>query len=65
MRSKLDLEHIPEEYKHAAGKGFETLEVRNRDPDNFWVEIRSVITEPAMKNTPGKETRKVPNGSQK
>jgi exonuclease III len=29
MRSKLDLEHIPEEYKHAAGKGFETLEVRN------------------------------------
>jgi hypothetical protein len=26
MRSKLDLEHIPEEYKHAVGKGFETLE---------------------------------------
>jgi hypothetical protein len=33
MRSKLHLEHIQEEYKYAIGKGFETLEVRNRDPE--------------------------------
>jgi hypothetical protein len=65
-RSKLDWEQIPEEYKHARGKGFKTLEVRNRDPDNLWEEIRRVITEAAMKNIPKKkETRKVPNGSQK
>jgi hypothetical protein len=43
------------------------LEVRNRDPDNLWEEIRRVTTEAVMKNTvyPKKETRKVPNGSQK
>ena len=51
MRSKLHLEHIQEEYKYAIGKGFETLKVRNRDP------------EAAIKNIP--EKKKFLNGSQK
>jgi hypothetical protein len=60
MRLKLDLEHIPEEYKHAVGKGFETLEDTNRDPDKLWEEIRRVIIEAAMKNIPEKRNNKGP-----
>jgi hypothetical protein len=54
------LEHIPEEYKHAVGKGFKTLEVGNQDPDNIWEEISRVITEDAMKNIPKKRNNKGP-----
>jgi hypothetical protein len=60
LRSKLDLEHIPEEYKHAVGKGFEILAVRNRDSDNLWVAISRVITGVAMKNIPEKRNKKGP-----
>jgi hypothetical protein len=59
MRSKLDLEHIPEEYKHAVGKGFETLVVRTRDPDKLWEEITRVITEAAVMIIPEKRNKKI------
>jgi hypothetical protein len=36
MQRKVDLEHIAEHDKHAVGKKFKTLDLRNPDSDNLW-----------------------------
>ena len=42
LQPKFDLEHIPEEYEPVVAKELETLELRNRDPENLWEEIRQI-----------------------
>lgn len=52
-----DLEHIPAGYKPVAVKELETIELRNRDPDNLWDQIRKLITEATTKNIQRKRSQ--------